>query len=235
MNSTAKKILLVEDERDIRHALQYNLKREGYEVLCAPDGKAALALFQKAKPDFIVLDIMLPHIDGLEVLRQIRRENSTPVLILTAKTKEMDRILGLRLGADDYMVKPFSVGELLARINGILRRSSTVSDGAVNGALSIGSMRIDWERYDVMISGHPAQLTPKEFALLKLLIDAKGKVLSREHILESVWGHDKQSQLDTRTVDQHIARLRRKLKSERERITTVATAGYKFVSIPGRP
>jgi two-component system alkaline phosphatase synthesis response regulator PhoP len=234
MKPTKEKILLVEDEQDIRHALQYNLKREGYEVVCASDGKAALALFNKAKPDFVVLDIMLPHVDGLEVLRQIRRENSTPVLILTAKAKEMDRILGLRLGADDYMVKPFSVGELLARIQGILRRASVVSDGAVNGALSIGSMQVDWARYDVTVSGEPAQLTPKEFALLKLLIEAKGKVLSRDHILESVWGHDKQSQLDTRTVDQHIARLRRKLKSERERIMTVATAGYKFLSSPAR-
>ncbi len=235
MKSAKEKILIVEDERDIRHALQYNLKREGYDVVCASDGKAALAAFQKSKPDFVILDIMLPHVDGLEVLRQIRRESSTPVLILTAKTKEMDRILGLRLGADDYMVKPFSVGELIARIQGILRRASVVSDGAADGQLTIGSMQVDWARYDVAISGHPAQLTPKEFALLKLLIDAKGKVLSREHILESVWGHDKQSQLDTRTVDQHIARLRRKLKGERERIATVATAGYKFVSTPLKP
>jgi len=166
---------------------------------------------------------MLPGIDGLECLRLLRRETRTPVILLSAKRSETDRILGLKLGADDYVVKPFSHGELLARVEARLRPPETP---AGSRPASIGGMSIDAERHEVTVKGKAVRLAPKEFALLLLLVEADGKVLSRDRLLELIWGHDKSMDIDTRTVDQHVARLRRKLGPAGERITTVPNFGY---------
>lgn len=165
---------------------------------------------------------MLPRMDGLEFLRRLRQESRTPVILLSAKRSETDRILGLKLGADDYVVKPFSVGELLARVEARLR--PVAPDG--EGPATIGAMRIDFDRHQVTVKGKPVRLAPKEFAVLRLLVEADGKVLSRDRLLELIWGHDKGMDIDTRTVDQHVARLRRKLGEEGARITTVPNFGY---------
>ncbi|HVA67305.1 MAG TPA: response regulator transcription factor [Elusimicrobiota bacterium] len=227
---SAPKILLVDDEEDLRLILKADLEEQGYRVVDAGNGEAALDLFYKAKPDFVILDVMMPTMDGLEVLRRIRLESRVPVILLSAKAKEVDRILGIRLGADDYIVKPFSVEELIARILAIRRRTRIEPDGEA-GSFSAGALAADFSRCEVRVAGRRAALTPKEMALLKILIEARGKVLSRELILERVWGYDGASALiDTRTVDQHVARLRRKLGAEGRRVATVSKSGYKFLS-----
>jgi DNA-binding response OmpR family regulator len=176
-----------------------------------------------SKPHLIILDIMLPGIDGLEFLRLLRRENRTPVILLSAKRGETDRILGLKLGADDYVVKPFSHGELLARVEARLRPAAETGNGR---KASVGAMTIDVDRHQVTVKGKLVRLAPKEFFLLRLLVEADGKVLTRDKLLELIWGHDKSMEIDTRTVDQHVARLRRKLGEEGSRITTVPNFGY---------
>ena len=229
MTKTREKILIVEDEKDLVKLIRYNLEKEKFRVTSARDAETGLKLARKSKPDLILLDIMLPKMDGLEFLRTIRSEIQVPIILLSAKRSEMDRILGLKLGADDYMVKPFSVGELQARIAGHLRRHA---GGAANGeakkSIAIGGIEIDFERHEILVRGKMAHLAPKEFAILKLLIEANGKVLSRDQLLEMIWGHEKDMEIDTRTVDQHIARLRRKLHLESERITTVPNFGYQI-------
>jgi DNA-binding response OmpR family regulator len=226
---TKEKILIVEDEKDLVKLIRYNLEKEKFRVTTARDAETGLKLARKSKPDLILLDIMLPKMDGLEFLRTIRPEMDTPIILLSAKRSEMDRILGLKLGADDYMVKPFSVGELQARITGHLRRHKGNGQAVdAKKSVSVGAIDIDFERHEILVKGKPARLAPKEFAILKLLIEANGKVLSRDQLLEMIWGHEKDMEIDTRTVDQHIARLRRKLSSERERITTVPNFGYQI-------
>jgi DNA-binding response OmpR family regulator len=170
----------------------------------------------------VVLDIMLPKMDGLEVLQLLRKESRTPVILLSAKRGETDRILGLKLGADDYVVKPFSHGELLARIEARLRPAAP-PDGR---PAEVGGMAIDVARHQVTVKGKLVRLAPKEFAVLRLLVEADGKVLSREQLLELIWGHEKGMDIDTRTVDQHVARLRRKLGDAGSRIVTVPNFGY---------
>jgi DNA-binding response OmpR family regulator len=165
---------------------------------------------------------MLPKMDGLELLRVLRKESRTPVILLSAKRGETDRILGLKLGADDYVVKPFSHGELVARIEARLRPGTPAEERPA----TIGGMSIDIARHQVTVKGKPVRLAPKEFSLLTLLIEADGKVLSREQLLELIWGHEKGMDIDTRTVDQHVARLRRKLGGEGARIVTVPNFGY---------
>jgi len=226
---TKEKILIVEDEKDLVKLIRYNLEKEKFRVTTARDAETGLKLARSAKPDLILLDIMLPKMDGLEFLRTIRPEVQIPIILLSAKRSEMDRVLGLKLGADDYMVKPFSVNELQARIAGHLRRRA----GALNGgetakSVSIGGIEIDFERHEILVRGKMAHLAPKEFAILKLLIEANGKVLSRDQLLQMIWGHEVDMEIDTRTVDQHIARLRRKLRLESDRITTVPNFGYQI-------
>lgn len=223
---TKEKILIVEDEKDLVRLIRYNLEKEKFQVTSARDAETGLKLARKSKPDLILLDIMLPKMDGLEFLRTIRPEINVPIILLSAKRSETDRILGLKLGADDYIVKPFSLGELQARIAGHLRRRSAAANGETNKTVVVGHISIDFERHEIRVKGKLAYLAPKEFAILKLLIEANGKVLSREQLLEMIWGHEKDMEIDTRTVDQHIARLRRKLRSEAERITTVPNFGY---------
>jgi DNA-binding response OmpR family regulator len=225
MTPTKEKILIVEDEKDLVRLIKYNLEKEKYRVTTARDAETALKLVKSVRPDLIVLDVMLPKMDGIELLKTIRPEVQVPILMLTAKRSEMDRILGLKLGADDYIVKPFSVGELQARIEGHLRRSNGAAT-TKKTSVTVGRIEVDFERHEVLVRGKPAYLAPKEFAILKLLIEANGKVLSREQLLQMIWGHEKDMEIDTRTVDQHIARLRRKLGEEAERIATVPNFGY---------
>ena len=214
---------MVEDEKDLVRLITYNLGKDGYRVVAAGDAESGLKSVRKAKPDLIILDIMLPRMDGLEFLRLLRRESRTPVILLSAKRGETDRILGLKLGADDYVVKPFSVGELLARVEARLRPAAS-SDG--ERPATLGGMTIDVARHLVAVKGKPVRLAPKEFSLLRLLVEADGKVLSRDRLLELIWGHDAGMDIDTRTVDQHVARLRRKLGEEGSRIVTVPNFGY---------
>jgi DNA-binding response OmpR family regulator len=223
---TKEKILIVEDEPDLVRLLSHNLKKEHFRVTSARDAESGLKLARKEKPDLILLDVMLPKMDGLEFLKTIRAEVDIPILLLTAKRSEMDRVLGLKLGADDYIVKPFSLGELQARIESHLRRHSTAADGAAKKSVSVGEISIDFERHETTVKGQVVYLAPKEFAILKMLIEANGKVMSREKLLQLIWGHDEDVEIDTRTVDQHIARLRHKLRSAAARIVTVPNFGY---------
>ena len=221
-------VLVVEDESSLVYILQTNLKREGYNVLAAKNAEKGLQTARAKKPDLILLDIMLGgKMDGLEMLRLLRQESQVPVLFLTAKKSEVDRVLGFKLGADDYITKPFSVAELLARVKAVLHRASGAALDS-KSVLKIGAMEIDFDRRELKVDGKPRSLTPREFQLLKLLVDARGKILSRDHLLEQIWGYDKSMNISTRTVDQHIARLRRKLLSEKGRISTVTNAGYKL-------
>ncbi|HAM36743.1 MAG TPA: DNA-binding response regulator [Elusimicrobia bacterium] len=219
------KILLVEDEKALVKVLRYNLEKDGYRVATAADGVEGLSAFSKEKPDLIVLDIMLPKLDGFEFCRRVRQSSRTPILMLTARKEEVDRVLGLELGADDYVTKPFSVREVLARIKAILRR------GAQSGAGSLiraGELEVDLERYDTRVKGKSVALSPKEFEFLKCLLQADGRALTRDDILEKVWGHDRALDIDTNTVDQHIARLRGKLGPESDRVITVKNVGYRI-------
>ena len=221
-----EKILIVEDEKDLVKILKYNLEKEGYRPVAAFDGEAGLALFRKEKPDLVLLDIMLPKLDGFEFCKAVRQESKTPILMVTAKTEEVDRVLGLELGADDYVTKPYSVREVLARIKAILRRVGDTEEEKT--FIRAGELEVDLERYVVKVKGEAVALSSKEFEFLKCLISAKGRVLSRDQLLERVWGYDSALEIDTRTVDQHIARLREKLGSESRRVVTVKNVGYRL-------
>jgi len=222
-------ILIVEDEKDIIKMLEYNLGKEGFKILSARDGETALELVGKEHPDLILLDLMLPGIDGLEVCKALKEEKRTaliPIIMLTAKSQESDKVIGLELGADDYMTKPFSPRELIARIKAVLRRIK--DKDKLPEVFKIGELTIDFSKIRVTIKGKPAELTAKEFELLKALIKANGRVLSREHLLNTIWGLDRAVEIETRTVDVHIGSLRKKLKSEGKRIVTVKSYGYSF-------
>ena len=226
MKRMPARILVVEDEKDIVRLLKYNLEKEGHTALAAYDGQAGLDLAKKEKPDLIILDLMLPKLDGMEVCREIRKESSVPIIMLTAKKEELDRILGLELGADDYVTKPFSVRELMARVKTILRRTRPTAKE--DHLFTAGQLQADFSRYTVFVKGKPIALSSKEFEFLKILIQANGKALTRDQLLEQVWGHDPSFDIDTRTIDQHIARLRDKLGSEAKRVITVKNVGYRF-------
>ncbi len=225
-------ILIVDDEENIRNLVKAYLEREGYTVYVAQDGPGALAAFRRYHPDLLVLDVMLPGLDGLEVLQQIRRESDVYVLLLTAKSEETDRIVGLTVGADDYLTKPFSPRELVARVKAILRRGR--SEKAEEGeTLAFAHIRIDSQRYKVWRDGEEIELTTLEFKLLKTLAMYAGMVLSREQLLERVWGYDFYG--DERVVDVHIGHLRQKLEpdpSNPQYLFTVRGVGYKFEDKP---
>ncbi|MDD2772128.1 MAG: response regulator transcription factor [Elusimicrobiales bacterium] len=222
---SGEKILVVEDDRHILRALKYNIEKAGYAVLAAEDGETALKLYAREKPDLLVLDLMLPKIDGLEVCKAVRQKTKTPVIMLTARKEEVDRVLGLELGADDYVTKPFSMRELLARIKAVLRRAG--ENGSPTG-MTFGGLEVDFEKYEVKSGGRAVSLSTKEFAFLKCLVQAAGKALTREQLLDKIWGYDKALEIDTNTVDQHVARLRGKLGAEAARIITVKNVGYRF-------
>lgn len=224
-----EKILIVEDEKDIVKMLEYNLKKEGFRSICAYDGEYALDLATREHPDLIVLDLMLPGMDGLEVCKTLKKEDKTasiPIIMLTAKTQEADKVIGLELGADDYMTKPFSPRELIARIKAVLRRAKEKEK--LPQVLGIGDIAIDFSKIIVTVKNKPANLTSKEFELLAALIRAKGRMLSRDYLLDTIWGFDHAVEIQTRTVDAHITTLRKKLKSEAKRIITVKNYGYRF-------
>ena len=226
---TKEKILIVEDEKDIIKMLEYNLKKEGFRTISAYDGEDAIDLATREHPDIALLDLMLPGIDGLEVCKSLKAQNKTkgiPIIMLTAKSQESDKILGLELGADDYVTKPFSPRELLARIKAVLRRIK--EKDKLPELVRIGELTVDFSKIGVSVKGKPAELTSKEFELLKTLLQAKGRVLSRDYLLDTVWGFDHALEIQTRTVDVHIRTLRKKLKSEAKSIITVKNYGYRF-------
>jgi DNA-binding response OmpR family regulator len=239
----ADKVLVVEDERSLVETLVYNLKRQGYDVYSATDGLTALAVARRERPEVLVLDVMLPRLDGLEVCRILRREMNVPILMLTARAEEVDKIVGLEVGADDYMTKPFSMRELLARVKALLRRvrllreelaaqdnaSALSTPEPQPASLAYGDLVIDLARHEVRLRGEPITVKPKEFDLLVFLARNRGMVLSRDLILERVWGWDYGG--GTRTVDVHVRWLREKIEVDAEhpvRIVTVRGAGYRF-------
>jgi two-component system alkaline phosphatase synthesis response regulator PhoP len=224
-----EKILIVDDEKDIVKMLSYNLKKEGYRTVDAHDGEDALDLAVREHPDLILLDLMLPGIDGLEVCKQLKKEAKTsriPIIMLTAKTQETDKIVGLELGADDYVSKPFSPKELIARIKAVLRRSCEKE--VPREIVKLGDLIIDLSQISVSVGNKPVELTSKEFELLKTLVQAKGRVLSRDYLLDTIWGFDHAMEIQTRTVDVHVRTLRKKLKSASKHIITVKNYGYRF-------
>ncbi|MEK7384339.1 MAG: response regulator transcription factor [Elusimicrobiota bacterium] len=223
-----EKILVVEDDKDLSKLLKYNLEKEGYRVHAAADGEAGLALFGKVHPDLVLLDVMIAKLDGFEFLRSVRHDSKVPVMMLTARKDEMDRVLGFALGADDYVTKPFSVREVLARVKAVLRRVGDQAQSPSIPVLRAGELEMDVERYETKVKGKPIELTTKEFEFLKCLIQAGGRALSRDHLLEKIWGYDRSMEIDTRTIDQHIARLREKLGPEAARILTVKNVGYRL-------
>ena len=231
----SKKILIVEDEPALQDTLSYNLKREGYQVVVEGNGVNGLAVAQEIQPDLIVLDIMLPGMDGLEITRILRQKMNVPIIMLTARDAEIDRVLGLEIGADDYLTKPFSMRELLARVKAQLRRVRLIRDeitmqGASSDAeLTFGNLSINPTRREATINGNAIPLKPKEYDLLLYLFENQGRVLSREHLLEQVWGWDYSG--GSRTVDVHIRWLREKIEADPaspDRIITVRGAGYRF-------
>jgi DNA-binding response OmpR family regulator len=245
MATMPHRILLVEDDATLRETVAYNLRNQGYEVLTAADGYAALAVARREQPDLLLLDVMLPGIDGLEVCRILRKESGLPILMLTARAEEIDRVVGLEMGADDYLTKPFSMRELLARVKALLRRVEIIrqefstqpeeapADLPVAEAraetLAFTDLEIDLSRREVRLGGNPVRLKPKEFELLLFLARNRGIALSRDLILERVWGWTFDGA--SRTVDVHVRWLREKIEpdpAEPARIVTVRGIGYRF-------
>ena len=229
MNGTAdrKKILLVDDEAVIVQSLRYNLERNGYAVATAGDGRTAVALAQTEKPDLVVLDIMLPLLDGIEACREIRKSSRVPIIMLTAKDQEFDKVLALELGADDYVTKPFSLGEIMARIRARLRRVEV--DAEHDEAITAGEITIDPGRHQVVVRGNEVQLAPKEFRLLHVLMEHRGRVVTRPMLLEKVWGYDFEG--EHQTISVHIRWLREKIEidpNNPRHIVTVRSRGYMF-------
>ena len=225
-----QKVLVVDDEENIRMLVKFNLEKAGYEVLEASDGNKAIETAVNSTPDIVILDLMLPGIDGLEVCRNLKRHPRTaalPIIMLTAKSDEIDRVIGLELGADDYMTKPFSQRELVARIKAVLRRSNVaVGNGE---ELLLGRLRMNFSQYEAWLDNEKLELTPKEYEMLKLLAENAGKVFSREQLLEKIWGYEYHG--DTRTVDVHVRHLRAKLErvpEMAEAIETVRGVGYRL-------
>ena len=226
-------VLVVEDEENLLEALRYNLEREGYAVNTAIDGEQALLSARDSAPDLVILDVMLPRLDGFEICRILRRRSDVPILMLTARGEEIDRVVGLELGADDYVTKPFSVRELMARVRNLLRRShrapSATDDASPADILRSGDLEIDSVSHIVRLNGELLELKPREFDLLALLAKNKARAFTRDQILERLWGHDYYG--DSRTVDVHIRWLREKIEpqpSKPVRIVTIRGVGYRF-------
>ena len=228
---TGPKVLVVEDEPSLLDALEFGLAAEGFDVVTASDGLASLRVYEDSAPDLVLLDVMLPGMSGTEVCRRLRTTSRVPIIMLTAKDAEIDRVLGLELGADDYVTKPFSMRELGARIRAVLRRGG---GDAVNGdeTLEAGGIQLDPDRHEVIVRGKPADVPPKEFALLELLLRNVGRVLTREVLIDRIWGADYVG--DTKTLDVHIKRLRGRVERnphDPELIVTIRGVGYKFSDV----
>ena len=227
--SVSHKILIVDDEPPIIDLLSYNLQQNNYQVVVARDGEEALAVAWREEPDLIILDLMLPRLDGLEVCRALRRERDVPIIMLTARDAEVDRVVGLELGADDYVVKPFSVRELMARVKNVLRRAGPRPTETPSDVLQLGDLAVDADRREARLGVVELELTPLEFELLHTLARHAGRVLSREQLLEQVWGYDYHG--DLRVVDAVVKRLRAKLRQaapKDEIVVTVRGVGYKL-------
>jgi two-component system response regulator RegX3 len=223
------RILLIEDEVGFGEALEYQLGREGYEVDRTTDGAEGLERFRIGGADLVLLDLMLPGMPGEDICKEIRRTSKVPIIMLTARDTEIDKVLGLELGADDYVTKPFSSRELLARIKAVLRRAAHEPDTG-DGVLEGGGIRLDSDRFEVTVRGEPVHLPRKEFELLELLMENSGRVLTRETLIDRVWGSDYFG--DTRTLDVHIKRLRAKCEEDPhapKHLITIRGLGYKFV------
>ena len=236
MNQNLPKVLVVEDEKSFVEALKVGLDREGFDVKVAEDGLMALNLFRTFKPDLILLDVMLPRISGLDVCKEIRTESKVPIIIVTAKGEEIDTVVGLEVGADDYVTKPYRLREVVARMRSLLRRSNwsdeteAISEGRV---ITVSDIQIDIDKYEVKVRNEIVDFPLKEFELLLLLLENAGRVLTRDVLIDRVWGFDYVG--DTKTLDVHIKRLRSKVEKDPSKpmsIITVRGVGYKFVDTP---
>ena len=227
-NRSGYRVLVADDDPNVHEVLGLYFRREEYQMLSAYDGEEALEIMRRSRPDIVVLDVMMPKKDGLMVCREIRRESNVPILMLSAKSEEFDRLLGLELGADDYISKPFSPREVVARVKVVLRRLRDASENSRSPHLVVGNLDIDMSAYIVKLSDTPVPCTPKEIEILWTLASNPGMVFSREHLLQSIWGYDYIG--DTRAVDSHIKRIRAKLCNENNNwdIRTVWGVGYRF-------
>jgi len=225
-----QRILIIEDEPDLRKGLEVNLAREGFKVFQANNGESGISLVIKHNPDLILLDVMMPGMNGIDVCREIRRKGiETPIIMLTARSDEIDRVVGLEVGADDYVTKPFSVRELVARIRARLRRLAKTDEAAL-ARYSFGKIELDFEKLQAKRAGRPVELTPREFDILRLLIQCRGEVVTRDRLLDEVWGFENFP--TTRTVDNFIMKLRKKLEddpADPAHILSIYGEGYKFV------
>jgi len=223
-----KKILLVDDEAAIVQSLRYNLEKNGYQVTAAGDGRSAVALAASEEPDLVILDIMLPLLDGIEACKEIRKTSSVPIIMLTAKDQEFDKVLALELGADDYVTKPFSLGEIIARVKARLRRQDVDNDQR-DESITIGDIAIDRSRQRLVVRGEVVALAPKEFRLLHLLMENRGRIVTRQMLLEKVWGYDFEG--EHQTISVHVRWLREKIEidpNNPRHIITVRSRGYMF-------
>jgi two-component system, OmpR family, response regulator RegX3 len=226
------RILLADDERDLLETVSYALRHHGLEVECVEDGEAALAAGRSGAYDLLLLDVMIPKLSGIDVCRTLRSESDLPIVMLTAKDAELDRVLGLELGADDYVTKPFSMAELLSRVRAVLRRRELDRSARAGAIQVVGGLRIDFARHSVEVDGRPVRLTPSEFKLLALLAEEPERVFTRRQIMEHLW--ETQYVGDARACDVHVSNLRRKIERDPahpERIVTVRELGYKLVPI----
>jgi two-component system response regulator RegX3 len=230
VSDAAERILIVEDEASLADSVRYNLEREGFVVTVAPDGRNALERFRAEAPALVILDLMLPEISGLDLCRTIRAESDVPIIMVTAKDSEADKVAGLELGADDYVTKPFSVRELVSRVRALLRRTRVRPDGSPVDVLTGGRVEMDVVRHDVVVAGTATTFPPKEFELLETFLRRKGRLLTRDFLIEEVWGPDYFG--DTKTLDVHVKRLRKKIEADPHspsNLVTVRGLGYKFV------
>ncbi len=232
MHNGRKRVLVVDDEGDIVDLLTFNLEKEGFAVTQAFDGESALKAIRTERPDLVILDLMLPGLSGLDVCRQVRRDRETenlPIIMLTAKGEPLDRVVGLEIGADDYLTKPFNIRELTARVRAVLRRSASPADAGAADHFTFEGLRVDYRSYQVSVNGKRIDLGPTELKLLRCLTHQPGRVFSREQLLDAVWGDE--AFVEPRTVDVHISRLRAGIEKDKEKpkyILTVRGIGYKF-------
>jgi two-component system, OmpR family, response regulator RegX3 len=231
MQAERQRILIVEDEDSLAESMRYNLEREGFTVRLADDGAAALETFRADPPELVILDLMLPHVSGLDVCRAIRSESTVPMIVVTAKDSEADKVTGLELGADDYVTKPFSMRELVSRVRANLRRARMVEPSSeVEQPLHGGPVELDVDRHEARVGGKAVAFPPKEFELLETFLRRKGRLLTRHFLIDEVWGSDYFG--DTKTLDVHVKRIRRKIEEDPHRpvhLQTVRGLGYKFV------
>ena len=230
MSDTQRRILLVEDEESLAESIRYSLEQEGFTVTLAVDGRKAIERFRSDDPDLVILDLMLPELSGLDVCRLIRQESNVPIVMVTAKDSEADKVAGLELGADDYVTKPFSIRELVSRVRAHLRRARMQAPAVVEEMLNGGPIEMDVAKHEVRVGEGLVAFPPKEFELLEAFLRRRGRLLTREFLIEEIWGHDYVG--DTKTLDVHVKRIRQKIEHdphEPELLLTVRGLGYKFV------